>query len=139
MPANALAPEDVVVRFAAAMHEGNVDDALALFEADAVFVAQPDAPPVGGHDAIRNALMEFAALKPTMTTHINKVVSTGDVATVLNSWRLRGTTPTGESVDMAGTSADVMRRRADGSWAILIDDPWGAGPPPDTSGGDVDV
>jgi hypothetical protein len=27
---------------------------------------------------------------------------------------------------MAATSADVLRRRPDGSWGIVIDDPWGA-------------
>jgi len=26
---------------------------------------------------------------------------------------------------MAAKSADVLRRRPDGSWGILIDDPWG--------------
>ncbi|MGH8869927.1 MAG: YybH family protein [Actinomycetes bacterium] len=126
MPATAHAPEDVVALFAAALHEGDVDDALSLFESDAVFVAQPDGPPLTGHDAIRDALTQFTAMKPTMTSHIHKVVSTGDVATVLNTWRLKGSTPSGELIDMAGTSADVMRRRADGTWAILIDDPWGA-------------
>ena len=27
---------------------------------------------------------------------------------------------------MPTTPADVMRRRADGTWGLLIDDPWGA-------------
>jgi hypothetical protein len=27
---------------------------------------------------------------------------------------------------MEATSADVLRRRPDGSWGIVIDDPWGA-------------
>jgi len=49
---------------------------------------------------------------------------------VLNSWQLHGITPAGEPIVMAGTSADVMRRRADGTWGILIDDPWGATPGP---------
>jgi hypothetical protein len=26
---------------------------------------------------------------------------------------------------MSGTSADVLRRQEDGSWRVLIDDPWG--------------
>jgi len=45
---------------------------------------------------------------------------------VLNSWTLDGTTPDGMPLQLSGTSADVLRRRSDGSWGLLIDDPWGA-------------
>jgi uncharacterized protein (TIGR02246 family) len=127
MSATATTPEDAIRLVAAAMHDGRIDDALSLYEADAVFLPQPDAAPVSGHDAIRDALTAFAALKPTMTADIRKVVTTGGIATVLNTWHLDGTTPDGDSVAMDGTSADVMRRRPDGTWGILIDDPWGTG------------
>jgi ketosteroid isomerase-like protein len=46
------------------------------------------------------------------------------VATVVNNWRLSGSAPDGTPVSMSGTSADVMRHRPDGTWGILIDDPW---------------
>jgi ketosteroid isomerase-like protein len=90
-----------------------------------VFLPQPGAQPLAGHTAIRGALAQFVALKPTMTADVRKVVQAGDIATVLNTWQLSGTTPDGTPVQMSGTSADVMRRRADGTWGILIDDPWG--------------
>jgi uncharacterized protein (TIGR02246 family) len=134
MPVSATAPEDVIGLLAAALHEGRVDDALSLYEDDAVFVAQPDAPPISGREAIREALAGMAAMRPTMTADVRKVVNAGTVATVLNTWHLHGTGRHGESVMMSGISADVMRRRPDGSWRILIDDPWGpAGPPRPTS------
>jgi len=125
MDTTASSPADVIATFAAAMHTGRIDDALSLYEPDAVFVPKPDAEPVSGPAAIRAALAQFAALKPTMTSDIRKVVRAGEVATVLNAWQLHGTAPDGTPVQMAGTSADVMRRRPDGSWGILIDDPWG--------------
>jgi uncharacterized protein (TIGR02246 family) len=128
MPTTATTPDEVIRLFAAALHDGRVDDALSLYESDAVFVPQPDAPPIRGRDAIRAALAGFAALRPTMTADIRKMVTAGEIATVLNAWRLHGTTPAGEPVAMTGTSADVMRRRPDGTWGILIDDPWGAPP-----------
>jgi ketosteroid isomerase-like protein len=46
---------------------GRVDEALSLYEEDAVFVPEPAAPPISGHAAVREALARFAALKPTMT------------------------------------------------------------------------
>jgi uncharacterized protein (TIGR02246 family) len=99
---------------------------LSLYEDDAVFVPEPGAQPLAGREAIREALTRFAALHPSMTADIRQVVVAGDIATVLNTWQMHGTDPDGAPVHMGATSADVMRRRADGSWGILIDDPWGA-------------
>jgi len=125
MSVSAGTPEDVIAVFNAALREGRVDDALALYEPDAVFIAQPGGQPLSGRQAIRDALDQFAALEPTMSADIRKVVRAGDVATVLSTWRLHGAAADGTPVRMGATSADVMRQRPDGTWGILIDDPWG--------------
>ena len=56
----------------------------------------------------------------------DRVRAAGDTALVSNRWRLTGATPDGTPVEMAGTSADVLRKRPDGTWGIVIDDPWGS-------------
>jgi ketosteroid isomerase-like protein len=61
-----------------------------------------------------------------MTGKIEKVLCAGDTALVANRWTLAGTGPDGSPIEMGSTSADVLRRRSDGSWGIVIDDPWGA-------------
>ena len=61
-----------------------------------------------------------------MQSSHTSVLPAGDTALVVNRWTLAGTAPDGTRVNMAGTSADVLRRRMDGSWGVLIDDPWGA-------------
>jgi uncharacterized protein (TIGR02246 family) len=118
-------PEGVIRGFAECLNGGDVDGALALYEPDATFVAEPGTA-VTGHDQIRAALERFAALRPTLSGEIAGVRRGGDVALVLNRWSLKGEGPDGP-VAMSGTSADVLRRRADGSWGVLIDDPWGGG------------
>src|SRR5262245_55651427 len=117
-------PESTVKRFSELLVEGDLEGMLDLYEPDAAFAPQPgDA--VTGRDEIRAALESFVAVRPRMEGTIDMVIEAGDTALVANSWRLSGTAPDGSPVKMAATSADVLRRRPDGSWGILIDDPWG--------------
>jgi uncharacterized protein (TIGR02246 family) len=116
-------PEDVIHRFAERLNQGDVAGALALYETEAIFVPEPGRS-VTGKERIRKALQRFTALRPTLTGEIKGVREVGDVALVLNRWHLAGQGPQGP-VEMSGTSADVLRRQEDGSWRVLIDDPWG--------------
>lgn len=52
---------------------------------------------------------------------------TGDTALTQNKWTMKATGPDGSPVDLAGQSAEVMRRQADGNWKFLIDNPWSIG------------
>ena len=118
-------PEAVIERFSRLLGEGDLDSMMELYEPDATFAPQPGQT-AAGHDQIRAALAGFLAIGPRMEGTIEKVLEAGDTALVANRWRLTGATADGQPVEMAGTSADVLRRRDDGSWGILIDDPWGA-------------
>jgi uncharacterized protein (TIGR02246 family) len=116
-------PEGVIRIFADRLNEGDVEGALQLYEPGASFVAEPGTT-VTGREGIRKALERFAALRPTLTGDIQGVREGGDVALVLNRWHLMGEGPDGP-VEMSGTSVDVLRRQPDGSWRVVIDDPWG--------------
>jgi uncharacterized protein (TIGR02246 family) len=118
-------PEAVIERFSALLADGDLEGMMELYEPDAAFAPQPGET-ANGHDEIRTALAGFLDVKPRMHGTIEKVLEAGDTALVTNRWRLTGTAPDGTPVRMAATSADVLRRRPDGSWGIVIDDPWGA-------------
>ena len=119
----AESPGRVIELFTDALNGGDVDGAMALYEAEATFAPQPGEE-VRGLEAIRAALDEFVALEPRLKGEIVKVMTAGDVALVLNRWQLEGTQADGANVEMGGQSADVLRRAPDGRWRILIDDPW---------------
>lgn len=118
-------PATTVERFSELLSEGQIDALLELYENDAAFLPEPGRAVVGT-ESIRAELERFAALQPRMTGSVEKVIETRDTALVAYRWQLEGTAPDGSPVDMTGTSADVLRRRPDGSWGVLIDDPWGA-------------
>jgi uncharacterized protein (TIGR02246 family) len=121
-----MTPAELPDAVAARLCAGDIEGALALYEPDATFAPEPGTQ-VSGHDAIRAALEQFAALRPTMNGTVEKVLEADGVALVSNRWTLRGTTPDGAPLELGGVSADVVRRQPDGSWRILVDDPWGVG------------
>jgi uncharacterized protein (TIGR02246 family) len=119
-------PEATLERFAARLAEQDLDALLDLYEPDAAFAPEPGRA-VTGREAIGEALAGFLALRPRMTATVEQVLAADDTALVVNRWTLEGTQPDGAPIEMGGLSADVLRRRPDGSWGILIDDPWGGG------------
>jgi uncharacterized protein (TIGR02246 family) len=116
-------PDGTIRRFSALLNASDVDGALALYEPEAAFVAEPGRW-VTGTDEIRAALEQFAALEPELEGEIESVREAGGIAFVVNRWSLRGRGPDGP-IEMGGRSADVLRRQSDGTWRVLIDDPWG--------------
>jgi uncharacterized protein (TIGR02246 family) len=117
-------PAATIERFSELLAARDLDSLLALYEEDAAFVPEPGRS-VSGRTAIRRELERFVALAPRMSGEVESVLEAGDTALVTNRWRLEGTAPDGTPVEMASVSADVLRRRDDGSWGVLIDDPFG--------------
>lgn len=116
-------PRETVIQLAKALSDGDLDGAMALYEPDAHFMAEPGKILVG--PAIRDGLAGFLALKPILTMVESEVIETGDLALYLGRWDLVGSDPEGRPVHLSGLSTDVLRRHADGSWKIVIDNPWG--------------
>jgi uncharacterized protein (TIGR02246 family) len=121
----ATSPEQAIQQFSQHLNEGDLEGALALYEPDATFVPQPGQA-ISGLDAIRSALTGFVTLRPKMTGEIQKVLEAKGTALVINKWTLEGTQPNGTPITIGGQSADVLRRQEDGTWRVLLDDPWGA-------------
>src|SRR5437763_3213050 len=116
-------PEDMPATFETAFNTGNIEQVLALYEADAVIVPQPGQM-VRGADAIREVLFGFLGLKLPIHIERKRVLVNGEVALVSSTWKLSGTGPDGSSVDLGGNTTEVIRRQADGTWRYAIDDPF---------------
>jgi uncharacterized protein (TIGR02246 family) len=118
-------PIETVEELLSAINTGDISGALALYEKDGVFVAEPGNI-ARGTEQIKAALEGFAALKPTMTAKSNNTIEGGDIVINYCSWTLTGTDPEGNAVEMEGLSTDVLRRQADGIWLLVIDNPYGS-------------
>ncbi|MBV7328482.1 SgcJ/EcaC family oxidoreductase [Chloroflexi bacterium TSY] len=117
-------PVETVNQLINAFHSGDVTAAVSLYEPDGVLVIEPGKV-ARGTEELRPAIENIVALKPTLVTESYEVLVTGDVALYSSRWRLNGTAPDGSSVEEGGTSTDILRRAADGTWLVAIDNPLG--------------
>jgi uncharacterized protein (TIGR02246 family) len=123
----ARAPADVDRLFAEAISGGDIEAALACYEAEASLVPQPGQV-VRGTAALREAVAGLVALKGPLEINVVEVVEAGEIALLRSRWTLQGTGEDGQPVELAGAGAEVVRRQADGSWRFVIDHPFAAMP-----------
>jgi len=116
-------PEELAGAFASAFNNQDLQALTRLFAADAAFAPQPDTVVSG--DSIAPALTEFLALNGPIDLAVRRTIIAGDTALSIADWRVEGVDPTGNPIHVAGTTADVARRAADGTWRYLIDNPFG--------------
>jgi ketosteroid isomerase-like protein len=64
-------------------------------------------------------------MKGALDLKVTRILQASDLALVITTWSFTGTGPDGKPVKLAARSADVLRRQADGSWRIVIDNPRG--------------
>jgi len=120
MPAHT--PDDIHTLFAAGLNAGDVDAVADLFEEDAILVSDPERI-VRGRAAIRDGLVNFLSIGPKLTLNAARIVRNGDIALLYSDWTIRGVHPEGAAFSTEIRPTHVVRRQADGTWRIVIDDP----------------
>jgi uncharacterized protein (TIGR02246 family) len=116
-------PEEYHPAFVNAFNAGDAEALMALYEPGASLVPQPGQV-VTGAQAMRGAVEGFLALKGRMSLETRAIVLAGDLAQTHGQWTRRGTAQDGSPLQMAGRSAEVLRRQPDGTWLCVIDNPF---------------
>lgn len=119
----ATSPEQVPHVFAAAFNTGDPDVIERVYEQSGVFVSAPGRPTTGA--ARRDANAHMASRGCPIEVTPRHVYALDDIALLIVDWRIAGTTPDGEDVNIRGTATDVARRGPDGIWRYMIDNPFG--------------
>lgn len=118
------APENFLNSFAEELNKGNLSYLLSLYETDACFVSQ-SGEIIKGQENIRQILQKFIDMKGKLETSVKNVFNTHDIALVISEWSFSGIGPDGKAVSFGGRATDVLRQQSDGTWRIVIDNPWG--------------
>jgi ketosteroid isomerase-like protein len=96
---------------------------VSLYHDDAVMLA-PDGSQAQGAKAISELLTGVISMQVQMTTQIESVIETGDIAVAAEEWTMRLRAPDGTTSDQSGQSI-VLFTREHAGWRFLIDAPWG--------------
>ena len=64
-------------------------------------------------------------MKGKLESNVKRIIQTSDLALVISEWSFSGTGPDGNPVNLASICTDVLRQQSDGTWRVIIDNPWG--------------
>lgn len=113
---------DLHPAWAAAFNASDLEAMLSFAETDQVFVPAPGVGVQG--TAARDALQQFLGLGLPISMTVRHAFEAGEIGLVVVDWTITGTAPDGSEINLAGATADVARRGADG-WKFVIDNPFG--------------
>src|SRR5438045_3371914 len=119
---SAKTPQQMHVFFRDGFNAGSPDALLALYE-DKACLLTPSGATSTGKAAVREALTPFLALKLPIGLETVSCTECGDLGLLSARWVVDGKDPAGNPVHLTGTSSEVVRRQADGTWLYVIDDP----------------
>ena len=115
-------PLHTMLTLVEARKHGDMDTALSCYEKEASIVFGPGKIGVGQqalHDFI-----QFAMSLPVVFT-TRDVIESDTIALHYSAWTSSSVDEAGQTQELGGTTTDVLRKQADGSWLIAIDNAWG--------------
>ena len=119
-----MTPKEFLISYVKKFNAGDISSLISLYETEACFVSQAGEV-AKGIENIRQRLQSFINMNGKIDSKVNGVIHTNDIALVNTEWSFNGSGPDGKSVTIIGKATDVLRQQSDGTWRILIDNPWG--------------
>nr|WP_042295503.1 nuclear transport factor 2 family protein [Nonlabens ulvanivorans] len=118
----AMRPRDVANEISECISEGNMENVLDFFHPDYSMSFPPSEPLKSGLDTIRASFQPFIDVGAKLNSTVTGELINGDIAVVQANWNIID----GSGNMMGeGSSTEVLKQRADGSWQYFIDCPLG--------------
>ena len=119
-----MTPKEFLISYVEKVNSEDIGSMINMYEIDACFVSQ-QGKIIKGTENIRQTLQSFINMNGRIESKVIGVVQTNDIALVNTEWSFNGSGPDGKAVTITGKATDVLRQQSDGTWRILIDNPWG--------------
>lgn len=107
--------------FQKAMHDGDLDAVLALYEPGAVFVNRSGRVR-SGLTELREEIAPNVEGRANFQVDVTKIIESGELALLHSEWRIT------QPLQASGYALEVLRRQPHGRWLLAIGDPFSSGP-----------
>ncbi len=108
--------------YEAAFNAGDADGILALFEEGGIQAAG-DVQRQGETFSAR--LRDQFQRGASVTVNTTRVLEANGIALTHSAWELRTKDDDGKPLNLTGRGAEVLRKQADGTWLLVVDDATG--------------
>lgn len=115
---------EVIERMVYAFHTKDIHGVLACYEDRATVMFEPQQP-LSGTEMLRTAFLQAFTMNPQYDLHKHEIYVTGDIATHIAPWAMKGRLPDGTDIEQNGLSIAVLRKQPSGGWLIAQDNPHG--------------
>jgi ketosteroid isomerase-like protein len=117
-------PEDLLSSQVEEFNKGNIDFLMTLYEKDACFASEPGQV-IHDKEIIRLAFQDFIDRGVKLEARARRVIHADNLALLITEWSIKGTEPNGKTKNLTGRGTIVLRRQSDGTWLMVIENPWG--------------
>jgi ketosteroid isomerase-like protein len=119
-----LTPEELLNLQVQEFNKGNINFLMSLYENNACFAPRP------GHvdrdlESIRRSFQALIDMGAKLDAKAQRIIYASDLALLITKLSISGTEPNGYSIKLKGRGTVVFRQQPDGSWLIVLENPWG--------------
>jgi ketosteroid isomerase-like protein len=119
-------PEELLNLQVKEFNKGNVNSLMTLYENDACFASR-SGQVIKGLGSIRLSLQDFIDMRCKLEVKVKKVLEATNLALIVTEWSINGIESDAKPVNLTGRGTVVLRQQSDGTWLIVIENPWGLG------------
>jgi ketosteroid isomerase-like protein len=119
-----VTPEDLLNSQVEEFNRDNISFLMTLYENDACFVSKPGQV-VKNPESIRQTLQSLIDMGGKLEAKPKRVLLASDLALLITEWSINGNEPNGKPINLTGRGTVVLRRQSDGTWLLVIENPWG--------------
>ena len=64
-------------------------------------------------------------MRAKLEVKTKRVIQASDLSLLITEWSITANDPEGKPVNINGRGTIVLRRQSDGTWLMVIENPWG--------------